>query len=862
MTDGPAVLPPKDTSFLSSSSSAHLYHRTTGPLQQQQQQRRQLYVDDSEAVKPLYELVKRRLPPAYHDAFTFVLRPGMEPIDGSTTNVHDAFKVSQGNGNNNSGHDKILIEAATLSGLGVGLNHYLKHVCQVEMAWSGDRFVAMPPEPPMVPIATAAPGKGDNGLRVLSGASFVQWRYYMNVVTFGYSYAFWDWQRWEKELDWMMLNGVNMGLAMVGQEQVLRQFYLDLGLTEQEILGSFLSGPAFTPWQRMGNLQGSWGYDATPAEEKVELQYKRRWYATQWALQQKIIGRMREFNITAVMPSFNGFVPQAMVTKYPQAKYENASIWASMPQQYTRNTYIPSTDPMFTELSQRFIELQTTMYDGFTSHYYLLDLYNELDPPCAALECFTGVTHGVMKALKTADPKAIWVMQGWFLVNRGYWTEPKMEAFFKGIKDFNGGQDVFVFDLYSDVSPLWNVTMGYYGLPWGWSMLNNFGGSQGLYGTLPTLLTEPFAGYRHEAKSMRGIGITMEGINNNEYLYHLVLDLAWHRADEQVQKPIDSAAHLNAFIERRYGADRATPAVLQAWQKLSQTVWDCRSGQMSQTKSFLDQMPKLEMEHFGFMGTKMCYERKAVVEAWGQLVNATVHKRHQTSWPSSKVLFTSSSFSSLRYDLVDVTREVMLGTVLPGLHAEAVRIYRNDSIRLQTMSHKLLRVLYDTDRMLATHSLFMLGPWLEGARERAWDTVVGTPVPPLSNLRAYEDYLEYNARNQITWWGPQGQAALADYASKQWAGLIKTFYLSRWELFVTHLQWASNRGQEFDEEAYKKESLERETTWQKQTLASVGYGGKIETKEKGDTFLVAQELWELWGPLATRIANGEGIYFT
>ena len=43
-----------------------------------------------------------------------------------------------------------------------------------------------------------------------------EYRYNMNVCTFGYSYAHWDWKRWEREIDWMALNGINMHLAFVG----------------------------------------------------------------------------------------------------------------------------------------------------------------------------------------------------------------------------------------------------------------------------------------------------------------------------------------------------------------------------------------------------------------------------------------------------------------------------------------------------------------------------------------------------------------------------------------------------------------------------------------------------------------------
>ncbi len=32
-----------------------------------------------------------------------------------------------------------------------------------------------------------------------------------------YSMAFWNWSRWEQELDWMALQGINLPLAFTGQ---------------------------------------------------------------------------------------------------------------------------------------------------------------------------------------------------------------------------------------------------------------------------------------------------------------------------------------------------------------------------------------------------------------------------------------------------------------------------------------------------------------------------------------------------------------------------------------------------------------------------------------------------------------------
>ena len=59
-----------------------------------------------------------------------------------------------------------------------------------------------------------------------------------------------------------------------------------------------------------------------------------------------------------------------------------------------------------------------------------------------------------------------------------------------------------------------------------------------------------------------------------------------------------------------------------------------------------------------------------------------------------------------------------------------------------------LDILQDLDRILATNKNFLLGPWLESAKALA------------TNSRERKLY-EFNARNQITLWGPDGQ--ILDY---------------------------------------------------------------------------------------------------
>lgn len=45
----------------------------------------------------------------------------------------------------------------------------------------------------------------------------------MNVCTVSYSMAWWDWARWEEELDWMAISGINLALAFTGQEHIWAQ---------------------------------------------------------------------------------------------------------------------------------------------------------------------------------------------------------------------------------------------------------------------------------------------------------------------------------------------------------------------------------------------------------------------------------------------------------------------------------------------------------------------------------------------------------------------------------------------------------------------------------------------------------------
>ena len=135
-------------------------------------------------------------------------------------------------------------------------------------------------------------------------------RYDFNYCTYSYTMAFWDWARWEKEIDWMALHGINLPLAAVGQECVWRNMLAKLGYTKEET-NRFIAGPAFLAWWAMNNLEG-WG---GPNPDS--------WYTQQEALQKKILKRMREYGIEPRTGIVERFYPSGILNAYRQAVCRN-----------------------------------------------------------------------------------------------------------------------------------------------------------------------------------------------------------------------------------------------------------------------------------------------------------------------------------------------------------------------------------------------------------------------------------------------------------------------------------------------------------------------------------------------------------
>lgn len=102
--------------------------------------------------------------------------------------------------------------------LAAGVGHYLRTRCNMSISWAraGGHQVAKASQLHRFPKVTAQQQESKRRHTDIS--------YFANVVTFSYTLPWHDFSDWEKLIDWMALEGVNLALAYSGQEEVLFPF--------------------------------------------------------------------------------------------------------------------------------------------------------------------------------------------------------------------------------------------------------------------------------------------------------------------------------------------------------------------------------------------------------------------------------------------------------------------------------------------------------------------------------------------------------------------------------------------------------------------------------------------------------------
>ena len=227
------------------------------------------------------------------------------------------------------------------------------------------------------------------------------------------------------------------------------------------------------------------------------------------------------------------------------------------------------------------------------------------------------------------------------------------------------------------------------------------------------------------------------GIFQNELVYDLLWDMAFR------SEPIaDMYAWTAEYVRRRYALpESGFKTIYAAYDILLATVYNCTRGDWGVTKGFVELTPSLQMNNSGFMPTTIWYDNAQLESAVSLMLQAADSMR----------LGRAVGRERYQYDVIDFTKQWM-SNILIGYHAQLVGAYnQKDNATLVVVGATILSLIEDWDALLNTNVHFLLGPWIRDARQ--WGETVEE-----------QDWLEFNARNQITLWGPTGE--IADYASK------------------------------------------------------------------------------------------------
>lgn len=650
-------------------------------------------------ITPAKDVIERQIGVKAND----IVFNQIEPIEGKET-----FSVKAENGN-------LSIEGSSSVALCYAFHVYMREACNSIKTWSGEN-INLPESWPDYTIEKQT--------------TPYDLRYFLNVCTFGYTAPYWNWERWEQEIDWMAMRGINMPLASVATEAIAERVWLRMGLNKKEIR-EFFTAPAHLPWHRMGNLN-TWDGPLSDAWQKDQIK-----------LQHNIINRMRELGMNPVAPAFAGFVPMAFAEKHPEIDFKHLE-WGGFDSKF--NAYVlPPDSHFFKEIGKMFIEEWEKEFGKNT--YYLSDSFNEMRLPLAKDDVegkhklLAQYGESIYNSIAAGNPDAVWVTQGWtFGYQHDFWDKESLKALLSKVPN----NKMIIIDLGNDypkwvwhTEQTWKVHDGFYGKNWIFSYVPNFGGKTLMTGDMNMYATSSAEALKAENKgNLIGFGSAPEGLENNEVVYELLADMGW------TSESIDLDKWMVAYCTSRYGA--YPEEMKQAWNKFRNTAY-----------SSLYSYPRFTWQTV--VPDKRRISKVNVSEEFLSGVEdflKCAESMKESQLYVNDALEYASYYAAAKADEIykKALKEDSIG------HKAQAKMYLGKTIDLLTK----------IDKLLASHPIYRLEEWVKLARKNGTDT-------------EERDAYELNAKRLITTWGGFQE----DYAARFWSGLIKDYYIPRLEIYFS-----------------------------------------------------------------------------
>lgn len=629
---------------------------------------------------------------------------------------------------------KIVLTSNSGSGLASAFNCYLKEVCNCHISRYGNQ-VQLPKTLP------AVDGKIDR-------STTFKYRYAYNYCTHSYSMAFWTEEQWQKEIDFLAMNSVNLVLDILGMEEVYRRFLTRLGYRHREIK-NFITGPSYYAWFYMSNICGIGG----PVHDNFfyeKCQMARRNHR-----------RMQVLGMNVVLQAYTGMVPRDINKKDRDVPTIEQGKWKGIEQ-----PLIVSPDSAYyVKYAKLFYECQKEVFGDIT-HFYAGDIGHEggkLDKNTAK-DSYTNV----MASMLQYDKDAMWIVQCWAL-------NPN-KLFTKSVKEYRDN-NILMLDLntekinhnankFSRLAKYGNVLCG---------LLNNFGGRHGLYGDINKI--PEMVKNASQRPNFKGIALTAESTNVNPIVTDIFFSCIW-------EDVADVKEWAKKYAIRRYGKENEH--INECMEILLKTVYGSDNGPLS----------------FGASETMGC-RRPLDPESKMFTARGTVKIPYSKDEFDKAVKLFLKDFDKFKenecyiYDAVDLLRQ-SIANKLTSLVKKTVSAYKSkDYLICIEYGDKLLSLLDTLDRVLLNSKDFSFSSYIEPVKEY---------TDKLDDFTR-ELYM-INAKALITTWYCRllsDDGNLHDYAHRQLGDLVNSFHKMRWEKFLDQVRIEMDGGKQKEIDWFKVE---------------------------------------------------------
>ncbi len=550
-------------------------------------------------------------------------------------NGQDVFEIEGKDG-------RIILRGNHGVALASAFNWYLKHVANCQVSSRGDQL-ALPKSLPVPPakICKVSPYQVVN---------------HLNYCAACYSGAFWSWERWQREIDFMAMCGAKNPLMIVGNEKVWQNVLKQLGYSDADI-AAYIPSCAFTSWWLLGNMEGEGG----PVPQRL--------IDAESELAKKILARMRSLGMEPVVQGFCGVVPTTLPKYLPDAKVVEQGGWAGG---YRRPLVLSPLDPQFSRIAKLWYTEHHKLYGK--AKYYGGDLFHEGGQSAGLdlAECAKAVQRGMCEG----NPDAVWVLQGWS-------GNPPRQL-------VEGADPQHLLVQYIQSYPSQVPIVDYAGRPWTFCPINTFGSHETLGGSLQMLSKLPSELLDKPNNHNVGIGLLDEGLDSNPAVYDLTSDMIWER------KNVDLQAWAREYAIRRYGAE--DPAAVKFWQIMATDLLGHAAENLLCAKPCFNQSATSTWGN-----CTLTHDLGKMLEAGRLLLSCSDKFKNQATY---------------RSDCVEVMRQLFNdhGVQLYNQFSEAYS--RKDAARFSTLSKEFLNLMADNDKIFSAGEFTLLGKWLAAARAK------------------------------------------------------------------------------------------------------------------------------------------------